>query len=518
MSWKNERVMTATESTSPGHPAETSSNQHDAAARQTERAIEFSIYGLSKRLPAYSALRRFSRGQRVGIVLGIGVVIAAFALRPIIAGTVVMSTLTILYVGMLGMRIDLAVRGRGDQRIKFTDEELDAIDRDALPTFSILVPAYKEPHVLPTLVGNLAALDYPKDKLEIKLLLEEDDAETIAAAASLNLTSPFEVIIVPPVGPRTKPKALNYALLGCTGEIICIYDAEDRPDPKQLLKVAATFAQLGERVGCVQAELAYFNANENLITRWFAVEYRMWFTQFLPALSHSNAAIPLGGTSNHMRRDLLIKLGAWDPYNVTEDADLGIRLRRCGYTVAVLDSQTYEEANTDFVNWIKQRSRWYKGYLQTWLVHMRHPRQLIKDIGFGAFVRFNLFVGGTPILAMLNPISWSLLVMWFVLEPQFIIQIMPWPVYYSGLFGWLFGNFMFFYLNLMVAYDFEEEKVFMAALRLPLYWVMMAIAAFKALLQLVFKPNYWEKTEHGLSSFSRAPDSESVTSPEPEFV
>jgi cellulose synthase/poly-beta-1,6-N-acetylglucosamine synthase-like glycosyltransferase len=287
-----------------------------------------------------------------------------------------------------------------------------------------------------------------------------------------------------------------------------VYDAEDRPDPNQLLKVAATFAQLGERTGCVQAELAYYNVSENVITRWFAVEYRMWFTQFLPALSRCNAAIPLGGTSNHMRRDLLIKLGAWDPYNVTEDADLGIRLRRCGYTVAVLDSLTHEEANTDFVNWVKQRSRWYKGYMQTWLVHMRHPRRLLKDLGFGAFVRFNLFVGGTPILAMLNPISWALIIVWFVLQPQFIVDIMPAPVYYTGLFGWLFGNFMFYYLNLMAAYEFDDKKIFMTALWLPGYWVMMSIAAVKAMLQLVFMPAYWEKTEHGLSNVAREPEPE----------
>jgi cellulose synthase/poly-beta-1,6-N-acetylglucosamine synthase-like glycosyltransferase len=487
------------------------------AGRDDARAIEFSVNGLSKRLPAYSAHKRFSLGQRIGIGAGIVGVIAAFSFAPIIAGTVAMSFLTILYLGMLGLRIELAIRGRSDQRIKFTDEELASLDRDLLPTFSILVPAYKEPRVLPTLVANLTALNYPPERLEIKLLLEEDDTETIAAAAALHLTAPFEVVIVPHVGPRTKPKALNYALLGCTGEFVCIYDAEDCPEPKQLLKVAATFAQLGERVGCVQAELAYYNANENLITRWFAVEYRMWFAQFLPALSRSNAAIPLGGTSNHMRRDLLIRLGAWDPYNVTEDADLGIRLRRCGYTVAVLDSVTHEEANTDFVNWVKQRSRWYKGYLQTWLVHMRHPRQLIKDLGFASFVRFNLFVGGTPLLAMLNPISWALIVMWFVLQPHFIIEIMPAPVYYSGLLGWLFGNFIFYYLNLMAAYEFDDEKVFTAALRLPLYWVMMAIAAFKALLQLVFKPAYWEKTQHGLSSFVHEPTAV-VTTAEHEFA
>jgi cellulose synthase/poly-beta-1,6-N-acetylglucosamine synthase-like glycosyltransferase len=480
------------------------------------RAIEFSVHGLSRRLPAYSALKRFSLGQRIFIGLVIPTLLAGLVLTPILAGTIVMTTLTIVYVGTVGLRIELAIRGRGDQRARFTDEQLAALDRQSLPTFSILVPAYKEPKVLPNLVGYLAALEYPKELLEIKLLLERDDYDTIEAALALGLKAPFEVIIVPPVGPRTKPKALNYALLGCKGDIVCIFDAEDRPDPKQLLKVAATFAQLGDRVGCVQAELAYYNANENLITRWFAVEYRMWFTQFLPALSRTKAVIPLGGTSNYIRRDLLVRMGAWDPYNVTEDADLGVRLRRCGYGVAVLDSITYEEANTDFVNWMKQRSRWYKGYLQTWLVHMRHPIRLIKDIGFGAFVRFNLFVGGTPVLAMLNPISWALIVTWFVLQPHFIIEIMPWPVYYSGLFGWLFGNFVLYYLNLMVAYEFDDEKVFMAALRLPVYWVMMSIAAVKAVVQLIFDPNYWEKTQHGLSNF--VADSEARISGEAEFA
>jgi cellulose synthase/poly-beta-1,6-N-acetylglucosamine synthase-like glycosyltransferase len=486
-----------------------------AADRKLDRAraIEFSVHGLSKRLPAYSAHKRFSIGQRVAIVVIAAGFVTAFVMWPIEAGIAVMSLLMIMYVGMVGLRIDLAVRGRGEQRIRFTDDELAALDPDLLPTLTILVPAYKEPHVLPSLVSHLAALEYPRDRLEIKLLLEEDDPETIAAAAALDLSAPFEVVIVPPVGPRTKPKALNFALVGSRGDIVCIFDAEDRPDPKQLLKVAATFAKLGDTVGCVQAELAYYNASENLITRWFAVEYRMWFTQFLPALSRTNAAIPLGGTSNYIRRDLLIKMGAWDPYNVTEDADLGIRLRRCGYSVAVLDSITYEEANTDFVNWVKQRSRWYKGYLQTWLVHMRHPRRLIKDIGFAAFVRFNLFVGGTPVLAMLNPISWALIILWFVLQPHFILEIMPAPVYYSGLFGWLFGNFILYYLNLMVAYEFDDEKVFMAALRLPLYWVMMAIAAVKAMLQLVFTPAYWEKTQHGLSSF--APDAKVVPATAP---
>jgi cellulose synthase/poly-beta-1,6-N-acetylglucosamine synthase-like glycosyltransferase len=485
-----------------GQP-ETSSTAADPTA---VRAIELSIDGLSDAHPGFSARRQFTRRQLVGAVAFLCLNLVGLWSRPLLTGTIWMGAMTTAYIGVLAMRIDLMARRGANQRFAFDDDELAALDPGALPTFTILVPAYKEPDVLSRLVGNLAALVYPKDKLEIKLLLEEDDAETRAAAAAMDLQHPFEVVVVPPIGPRTKPKALNFALVESTGDIVCIYDAEDHPDPMQLMKVAATFEQVGPDVACVQAELSYFNADENIITRWFAVEYRAWFTQFLPSLARVDAAIPLGGTSNHFRRELLVALGAWDPYNVTEDADLGIRLRRQGFRVAVLESATEEEANTDFVNWIKQRSRWYKGYAQTWLVHMRHPLTLVRELGVIGFLRFNLFVGGTPLIALLNPVAWSLLVMWFTLEPVFIRQMMPGPIYYFGLFGWLIGNFTFYYLNLAVAYEFEERRVFRAALLLPVYWVMMSIAATKAFVQLVFTPNYWEKTQHGLSRQSAARD------------
>jgi len=476
-------------------------------------AIDVSVNGLWDAHPKLSARSRLSLGQRVGLILVSVVLVGAFWLAPILTGTILMSTAMVIYTAVLGMRIDLMARSSGNDRYSFTDEELAALTDDDLPTFTILVPAYREPEVLPHLVDHLAVLDYPAEKLQIRLLLESNDPETQAAAAAMHLTAPFEVVVVPPGGPQTKPKALNYALLTSTGDIVSIYDAEDRPDPLQLRKVAATLLRCGPEVACVQGELAYFNADENLITRWFATEYRMWFTQFLPSLSRVNAPIPLGGTSNHFRRDLLVQLGAWDPFNVTEDADLGIRLRRQGYRVAVLDSTTYEEANTDFVNWIKQRSRWYKGYAQTWLVHMRQPRQLLRDVGLAGFIRFNLFVGGTPLLATVNPISWILLVMWFTLKPQFIVDIMPAPIYYAGLFGWLVGNFVFYYLNLQVAYEAGLRRVFRAALVLPLYWVMMSLAAVKAFVQLLFNPSYWEKTQHGLSRQGPAAASVVVTPP-----
>ncbi len=465
-------------------------------------ALRWSIEALSGTFPEYSARRTMTRRQRAGLLVVLVVLVVTVGRWPIPMGIAAMAVSIAIYSGVLWFRLWLMWRqrdGRDPTQI-VTDDEAMAVPDHELPTFSILVPAYRESEVLADLVANLAALDYPIDRVDIHLVLEADDDVTMAAAAAIELPSNFTVIAVPAAEPRTKPKACNYALLQCRGDIVTIYDAEDRPEPLQLRRVAVAFARCGPEVGCIQAELAFYNTDENVITRWFAVDYRVWFTQYLPGLAATDTAIPLGGTSNHVRRELLVAIGAWDPFNVTEDADLGIRLHRRGFRVGIVDSVTYEEANTDLVNWVKQRSRWYKGYLQTWLVHMRHPLRLRRDLGFRGLLRFNLFVGGTPVLAALNPLSWLLLVLWFAFEPQWMLDIMPAPVYYPALATWLGGNFLFYYLNLAAAYDVGVRRVFSAALLLPAYWLLMSLAAVKAVVQLVFDPAYWEKTQHGLSS------------------
>jgi cellulose synthase/poly-beta-1,6-N-acetylglucosamine synthase-like glycosyltransferase len=251
-------------------------------------------------------------------------------------------------------------------------------------------------------------------------------------------------------------------------------------------------------VACLQAKLSYSNVHQNLITRWFTIEYAMWFSLFLPGLVSFDAPLPLGGTSNHFRRGILEAVGGWDPYNVTEDADLGIRLYREGFSVRVLESITFEEANSDFVNWVKQRSRWYKGYLQTWLIHMRHPILLYREMGVGGFTEFNLFVGGTPILAVLNPIFWTLTALWFIGHPAFIRAIFPSLIFYPAIACFSLGNFAIAYLTVINCRMMKQVELLWAALLVPLYWVMMSIAATKALIQLVFAPNFWEKTVHGL--------------------
>jgi cellulose synthase/poly-beta-1,6-N-acetylglucosamine synthase-like glycosyltransferase len=200
---------------------------------------------------------------------------------------------------------------------------------------------------------------------------------------------------------------------------------------------------------------------------------------------------------------VLEEAGGWDPFNVTEDADLGVRLHRRGYRTGVLESTTGEEANSDFVNWVKQRSRWYKGYLQTWLVHCRRPRGLLSDLGWKGFVEFHLFVGGTPLLAILNPLFWLMTVLWFIGRPAFISHLFPAPVYYLGLICWLGGNFIFVYACMLSAYETRQPKLTLAAFLMPVYWVMMSLAAAKAAIQIVWNPSYWEKTQHGLDLVPR---------------
>jgi glycosyltransferase XagB len=394
---------------------------------------------------------------------------------------------------------------KSSSMITVSDEDALAIADHDLPIYTVLVPAYKEPSVIEELAAALSRIDYPKRRLDVKLLLEADDMETIDAAQDV-LVGDFQIVRVPAADPRTKPKALNYGLQLARGEIVTVFDAEDLPDPLQLRKAAIALQRGSSDLACVQARLSYHNVGQNLITRWFSLEYATWFTQFLPGLVARNAPVPLGGTSNHFRKSVLEEVGAWDPFNVTEDADLGMRLHRRGYRTGVLDSITLEEANSDFINWIKQRSRWYKGYIQTWAVHLRHPRRLWRELGPKGFLEFNLFVGGTPLLALLNPVFWFIALMWFIAEPVFVQQIFRNAVYYTALVCWLVGNFALVFLNALMAHQLRDKGLHRAAALTPLYWLMMSIAAVKAAVQFVFQPSHWEKTVHGLGTARAKPE------------
>lgn len=382
--------------------------------------------------------------------------------------------------------------------IEISADELAALDEDSLPPYTVLVPLYRETAVLDQLTSSLRALDYPPEKLQVILLLEEDDKATIEHCRKLSLPSNFELFIVPDGPPKTKPKACNWGLWKATGELLVIYDAEDIPEPDQLKKAVAAFRRTDERTICLQAKLNYYNQRQNILTKWFTMEYSMWFDLFLPGLTASRAPIPLGGTSNHFKTEKLRELGGWDPFNVTEDCDLGIRLHKHGYLTAVIDSTTWEESNSRLLGWIRQRSRWIKGYVQTYIVHSRHPIRLYRELGPAGFVSFQLTIGGTAVCLLLNPIYWGATVLWFSARPALLTALFPMPVWILGSLCLVLGNFIFVYMGVAGCLRRGYYDLVRSALFAPAYWVLMSIGAWKAALQLLVRPHYWEKTTHGL--------------------
>ncbi|GAA1860792.1 glycosyltransferase [Pseudonocardia ailaonensis] len=460
------------------------------------------VHGLADVHPRLSARPAGRRGIGRAGIAGIAALLllgAAAVAAPRLTAVVVAGVLIAAYAAATGYKLLLVRRAVADDPTIHVSDD-DARAATDLPVYTVLVPAYQEPEVVGQLVGALAALEYPADRLEVLLLLEEDDVETRAAAERVIPGTPVRIVVVPPSEPRTKPKACNFGLTEARGEFVTIYDAEDRPDPLQLRRAVVAFRRGGEDLACLQARLSYHNADQNLLTRWFTLEYDVWFRWLLPGLMATRAPIPLGGTSNHIRRDVLVGMGGWDAWNVTEDADLGVRLARHGWATAMLGSTTLEEANSDAINWVKQRSRWYKGYLQSVLVALREPRELYRAIGARGIAGLLLFVLATPVLALLNPVFWFLTALWWVAEPPFVESLFPPVTFYLGSAVWIIGVLAAIHTGIAISRVAGKPWLAPAALLVPLYWVLMSLAAAKAVLQLAFRPSYWEKTTHGLDA------------------
>ena len=364
------------------------------------------------------------------------------------------------------------------------------------PRYMVILPMYHEADVLPGLVGSLAKLDYPKDRLEIRLLIEADDDETMACAQSLNLQPPFRIVPIPVSLPRTKPKACNVGIQDGNADLLVIYDAEDLPEPDQLKKAAVAFHRAPANVACIQAKLGYYNTDWNLLTRCFTADYATWFGLCLPGLDALQAPIPLGGTSNHFRLDVLRQVRGWDEYNVTEDCDLGLRLFVGGWRTRVLESTTWEQACPDLRFWIKQRSRWVKGYIQTYLVHCRDLIGLHRKLGLRDSIQFHLLIGGSCLSQLINPFYWLMTLLWLVARPDAMDQFFPPAVYAMGSFCLFVGNFIFAYTAAIACVRRGVGHVAKFCLLMPFYWMLISVAAWKGFLQLITKPHHWEKTKH----------------------
>ncbi|MDF2722295.1 MAG: family 2 glycosyl transferase [Paenibacillus sp.] len=474
-----------------------------------EEMMHQSTTKLAEEQPHNSASTTFTKGQLIAFAIMAGCFVLGLLIQPMNTLIYLNVAIQLFYFLMSLFKFAIIMYGtRRGAQFRFTREELQQIDERELPMYTILVPMYKEGDVIPQLLANLERLDYPKAKLDVRLLIEEDDVEAQDILKHMRLPSYYSVLVVPASMPKTKPKACNYGLIRAKGEYVVIFDAEDRPDPDQLKKVHLTFKACSESTVCVQAKLNYFNSEQNMLTRWFTQEYSMWFELLLPGIMQLNIPIPLGGTSNHFKTEALKQVNAWDPYNVTEDADLGIRLYKEGYKTAIVDSRTWEEATSRVGNWIRQRSRWIKGYMQTWLVHMRNPIRTWRELGTQGFFGFHVMVLATPMLPLLNPLFWALLLLWYLAKVDFIPLFFPGPIYYLAAFQLFVGNFIFIYsLTVGVFWVTKELRIkgsslfsyslVKYSLLSPLYWVLMSIAAVKAAIQLITKPFYWEKTTHG---------------------
>ncbi|MDX2157165.1 MAG: glycosyltransferase [Hyphomicrobiaceae bacterium] len=368
-----------------------------------------------------------------------------------------------------------------------------------LPSYAVLVALYDEAEVLPTLLSHLLAFDYPPDRLEIVLVLEARDTATRAAATRLQLPRHVRIVVVPNGGPRTKPKALNYALTTVTSDLVVVYDAEDRPEPDQLRMAAAAFARGSPRLACLQARLNIYNPDAGFFARQFTLEYSALFDGLLPALERLRCPIPLGGTSNHFRTTMLRAAGAWDPYNVTEDADLGIRLARMGLTTGTLASTTWEEAPTHRRVWLGQRRRWLKGWMQTWLVHMRRPGRLAAELGLLQLVAVQAVMTGVLVSALAYPIFLALLAAMVVsgeLGPARLVGTGAW-LWWAALANLTLGLWApMLAASLAVVRRGRAWLVWHVPL-MVIYWLFVSWAGYRALIELGYKPFHWEKTRHG---------------------
>lgn len=455
---------------------------------------------LATRRPDWSASEPMTRGQKIffgGLCL---LTLGALVWRPLLTGQVLIALCTIFYIISTLYKFAIIRASLSDTSIvRFTPEQIAAQEPRQWPIYSMLIPMYKEPEVLKQMVKALTDLDYPMECKDVQFLLEEDDELTLEAARKIDLPSNFRVTVIPPSFPRTKPKACNIGLHLARGKYLVIYDAEDIPERDQLKKAVMAFELMPENIICMQSRLNYYNPRQNLLTRWFTAEYSAWYDLQLPGLAAMQAVIPLGGTSNHFKTDILRELMGWDAYNVTEDCDLGVRLARAGYATRMLETTTWEEACSSFPFWIKQRTRWHKGYIQTWFVHMRTPWLLAKELGFINFLHYQLLIGGGPFSVLINPIFWCLALIWFFFKPMGLIQLFPGPIFVAGAFCLFVGNFVFIYINLLGCCKRKNYDLMWWSLLTPLYWFMMSISGWRAFLQFFKDPFVWEKTQHGLN-------------------
>ncbi len=461
------------------------------------------------RVPAKESCRTRNerRTGRIATIL-IAVTLLGLILAPIAVIAVVTAWALLALIASSGLKAlsfwailrQTARRSAQDRAIgqgRATPPEMTA----PLPVISVMVPLFSEADIADKLIGRLSRLDYPRELMDILLVVEETDKITCQALEDAALPRWMRVVKVPDGPIRTKPRALNYALNFCRGTIIGIWDAEDRPEPDQLHKVARGFHFAAPDVACLQGVLDYYNPRTNWLARAFTIEYAAWFRGTLAGAAALDLVVPLGGTTLFFRRDRLEEIGAWDAWNVTEDADLGVRLTRRGYRTEMLDTVTHEEANCRLVPWVKQRSRWLKGFAMTWGVHMRDPVGLWRDLGSRRFLALQVQLFASVSQYLLAPVLWSFWLLSLGL-PHPMRELLSEKLgghAITALFGvFILSELLSIAIGMWAVRGRAHRHLLPWVPTLHLYFPLGCLAAWKAIYEVVVKPFYWDKTQHGI--------------------
>ncbi len=463
--------------------------------------IEAALHHLRGPRLAREAERRVASGEscrdwsgREGKVLSMALIVlgALVVVFPLKAFSLALLWAVISLVPVTGLKIAALIASAWPQK----PASAPPLSIAHQPIVSVIVALYKESDIAGRLVRRLSRLDYPHDLLDVLLAVEEDDHITRDALAQTQLPAWMRIVVVPRGQVKTKPRALNHALTQARGTIVGVYDAEDAPEPDQITKVVRRFHERGPKVACLQGVLDFYNPTDNWLARSFTLEYGGWFRVILPGLVRLGMPIPLGGTTLFFRRAALAQVGGWDAHNVTEDADLGLRLARHGFRTELIETTTYEEANCRALPWVKQRSRWIKGYMMTYGVHMRHPGQTLRDLGLRGFLGFQILFLGSLSQALLSPVLWSAWLLAFglphpaatTLSPA-ILHAMAWLALGCEVSGFL--------VHALGRHRSGQPIGLLWIPTLSLYFPMAALAAYKALWEAVWSPFYWDKTTHG---------------------
>jgi cellulose synthase/poly-beta-1,6-N-acetylglucosamine synthase-like glycosyltransferase len=511
---------------------ETVSPQDHHTTNHSDRQI---VAGIE--VPGTSAASRRLVPWQGGLLLGFLLLIAvAFVAGPsplrtlLIGAWIALYTYNNLYRWWLAGHSLAAV-----QTGHFVTPPIVPLAEEKLPRYTILLPLRHEAPVVPQLIAAIRALKYPADKLQVLCLLRSDDLETREALARCGITekmideSPIdqsadtpliELLILPeelPVG--TKPAACNWGLANATGELLVIYDAEDLPEPAQLLEAAAALQGAPEDVACVQSIKRVYNGATNWLTRLYQVEALTWHRLQLPGVAIYERLSPLHGSGVHFRIEVLRAINGWDFYNVAEDCDMGVRLYRAGYRIVALNSVTGEEAPETLSAWMGQRTRWNKGFVQSFLVHTRHPGTLLRELGLRRTIAFSTLTGITFLNLLIGLPTWLGATLWSATHSlrggESIATVVPFS---NARDAFLLTSSAIVLLALAVLLQMagaiiaRQWRLIPYGLLTPLYWILLSIAVWRSVWQLVLLPFGWEKTTHGSESRGSESSHETINS------